>query len=57
VEAEAVTELKGKGMAYTEVPEAEIAELKRRMANELYKPYLTQYPATAPLFEKIQATA
>lgn len=57
VEVEAVADLKGRGMVYTEVPPAEIAELKRRMADELYKPYLAQYPATAPLFEKIQASA
>lgn len=57
VEAEAVADLKKKGMTYTAVPAAETAELKRRMASELYKPYLAQYPALMPLFEKIQASA
>jgi tripartite ATP-independent transporter DctP family solute receptor len=57
VEAEAVSQLKAKGLVFTEAPAADIAELKRRMADELYPAFLKQYPITEPMFAKIQATA
>jgi len=57
VEVEAFSQLKAKGLEYAEVPPAELTELKGRMSSDLYKPYLAQYPGTAPLFAMIQAAA
>jgi tripartite ATP-independent transporter DctP family solute receptor len=53
-EAEAVADLKGKGITFTEAPPAEIKELKQKMAEKLYSAYLKQYPITEPLFAKIK---
>jgi TRAP-type C4-dicarboxylate transport system substrate-binding protein len=57
VEAEAVGQLRDKGISFNEVPPAELNDLRRRMAAELYPAFLKQYPDTAPLFAKIEATA
>lgn len=57
VEEEAMTQLREKGLTFLEVKPDELQDLKRRMSEELYTAYLKQYPATAPLFEKIKASA
>lgn len=57
VEAEAVAQLKAKGIAFTEAPPAELATLRQRMATELYPAFLKQYPETEPMFAKIKALA
>ena len=57
VEAEAMTDLKTKGVMFTEVPPAEIAALKAKMAETLYPAYLKQYPAVEPMFAQIKATS
>jgi tripartite ATP-independent transporter DctP family solute receptor len=57
VEAEAVAQLRAKGITFKEMIPAERTDLRARMAAELYPAFLKQYPDTAPLFAKIQATA
>lgn len=57
VEAEAVADLKTKGITLTEAPADEIAALKAKMAETLYPAYRKQYPATEPLYAQVKATA
>lgn len=57
VEAEAVADLKNKGIVFTDVPPAELQDLKQKMAENLYATYLKQFPVTEPLFAKIKAAA
>ncbi|HZG27422.1 MAG TPA: TRAP transporter substrate-binding protein [Ensifer sp.] len=57
VEAEAMDKLKAKGLEYTEVPKAELEDLRKRMASELYPAFLKQYPSTEPMFKTIKDLA
>lgn len=57
VEAEAVAQLKAKGLDFAEVPPAELATLRQRMATELYPAFLKQYPETEPMFAQIKTLA
>lgn len=57
VEAEAMDKLKASGLVYTEVPKAEIDDLRKRMATDLYPGFLKQYPSTEPMFKTIMDLA
>lgn len=57
VEAEAVADLKSRGIVFTDVPPAELAALKSKMADELYPAFLKLYPDTVPLFNQIKTSA
>jgi tripartite ATP-independent transporter DctP family solute receptor len=56
VENEAVTELKAKGVVFTEMPPAERKAVADKVATTLYPAFATQYPVTKQVFEKIAAT-
>ena len=56
VEAEAVAELKAKGVVFTEVPPAERKAMAENVAKTLYPAFATQYPVTKPVFDKIAAS-
>src|SRR6476660_5473747 len=53
VESEAVVELKGKGVVFTEVPPADRKAMADKVATTLYPAFANQYPVTKPVFEKI----
>jgi TRAP-type transport system periplasmic protein len=55
VESEAITELKAKGVVFTEVPPAERKAMAEAVANNLYPAFAKQYPVTQQVFEKIAA--
>lgn len=57
VEAEAVADLKAKGIVFADAPPAELQELRQKMADNLYSAYLKQFPVTEPLFAKIKLAA
>ena len=57
VEAEAMADLKTKGIVFADVPPPELAALKAKMADQLYPAFLKQYPDTAPLYAQIKAAA
>jgi tripartite ATP-independent transporter DctP family solute receptor len=56
VESEAVTELKAKGVVFTEMPPAERKAVADKVATTLYPAFASQYPVTKQVFEKIAAT-
>jgi tripartite ATP-independent transporter DctP family solute receptor len=56
VENEAVTELKAKGVVFTEMPPAERKAVADKVATTLYPAFASQYPVTKQVFEKIAAT-
>jgi len=56
VEAEAIAELKAKGVVFTEVPPAERKAMAENVAKTLYPAFANQYPVTKPVFDKIMAS-
>ena len=56
VEAEAMVELKAKGVTFTEVPAAERKTMVDNIGRALYPAFATQYPVTKQVFDKIAAT-
>ncbi len=53
--AAAIEKLKGLGVTYTPMPAADRKSIQQQMADALYAPFYTQYPATKAVFDTIVA--
>lgn len=56
VEAEAMSDLRARGVGFTEMIPAERDRMKREMAERLYADFVRRYPATKAVFETIERT-
>jgi TRAP-type transport system periplasmic protein len=54
-EKEAMTDLKARNIAFTEMPDADRKRIIQEMSTKVYPSFIQQYPATRPLFDQIAA--